>query len=236
MNMEWKANNNNTITPSQTLVQTPTQTHPSPTSDTNHATTTQTQTHPPVHTGLVKPNPNPLIHSPPYLPPRAKHIHISHTPTTLLTSHTTFISSTSFGRHWTQYPNQTHTHRNHTFSGHHTSIAVTLELSQQSHIPHKHQRTHHSHRTLHSGYKDNLTDRTMTWLHTPHWPCSKIEMHLIILRQHKGIKNKLSVYTERGSEDCHLLLQDVQCRPPTRRSWNSAGKGTLRATICTVFD
>ena len=36
-----------------------------------------------------------------------------------------------------------------------------------------------------------------------------------------NLRNKLQkhpIYTERGSEHCHWLLQDVQCRPPTRRS------------------
>ena len=28
---------------------------------------------------------------------------------------------------------------------------------------------------------------------------------------------KHPIYTERGSEDCHWLSQDVQCRPPTHR-------------------
>ena len=43
---------------------------------------------PPVPRGLVKPKPNSLIHSPPSqpTPPRAKHIHMSHTPPTHLTS------------------------------------------------------------------------------------------------------------------------------------------------------
>ena len=49
---------------------------------------------PPVPTGLVKPKPNSLIHSPCSHPtsPRAKHIHVSHPPPTPLT---TLISSTS---------------------------------------------------------------------------------------------------------------------------------------------
>ena len=51
---------------------------------------------PPVPTGLVKPKPNPLIHSPPSppTPPLAKHIHISHTPPTPHIPSTTFIHNT----------------------------------------------------------------------------------------------------------------------------------------------
>ena len=39
--------------------------------------------------------------------------------------------------------------------------------------------------------------------------------------EYKPTRHKLQkhqIYTERGSEDCHWLSQDVQCRPPTRRS------------------
>ena len=43
--------------------------------------------------------------------------------------------------------------------------------------------------------------------------CTCLEyMHM----QHKLQKHP--IYTERGSEDCHWLSQDVQGRPPTRRS------------------
>ena len=69
-----------------------------------------------VHTGLVKPKPNPLLHSPP-TPPRAKHIHISHTPPTPLIPRTTLIPSTSADNTWTTCT--THmpcTHHNHTSS------------------------------------------------------------------------------------------------------------------------
>ena len=43
----------------------------------------------------------------------------------------------------------------------------------------------------------------------------------------RHILQKHPIYTERGSEDCHWLSQDVQCRPLTRRSQNAEGKGTL---------
>ena len=59
------------------------------------ATATKTQTHIPfshVPPGLVKLKPNPLTRSPPTPPARAKHIHMSHTPSTPFT---TLISSTS---------------------------------------------------------------------------------------------------------------------------------------------
>ena len=38
--------------------------------------------------------------------------------------------------------------------------------------------------------------------------------------EYKPTRHKLQkhpIYTERGSEDCHWLSQDVQCRPPTRK-------------------
>ena len=67
---------------------------------TTHTTATKhrhTSNTPPVPTGLVKPIPNPLIHSPPSppTPPRAKQIHIPHTPPTPHTPHTTLIHNTS---------------------------------------------------------------------------------------------------------------------------------------------
>ena len=51
---------------------------------------------PPVPTGLVKPKPNSLIHSPPSppKPPRAKHLHMSHTPPTPLTSMSPVLDKT----------------------------------------------------------------------------------------------------------------------------------------------
>ena len=67
----------------------------------------------------------------------------------------------------------TRTHRNHTSPGPHTSIAVTLAPSQHTHMQHKQQYMHHSHRnnrTHNIGYYVNLTNRprTTTGLQTPH--------------------------------------------------------------------
>ena len=77
-------------------------------------TPTQTQTHV-RHSScsqkIVNPNPNPLIQSNP-TSPRAKYIHISHTPTTPLIRRTIFIPITSAG----QYLNRVyhpHTHALH---------------------------------------------------------------------------------------------------------------------------
>ena len=88
----------NTTPPLQTLVKT---TYPLPTytTYTTHTTATKTQTHvqhSPVPTGLVKPKPDSLIHSPPSppTPPRAKHIHMSHTPPTPLTSTSPVLDKT----------------------------------------------------------------------------------------------------------------------------------------------
>ena len=44
--------------------------------------------------------------------------------------------------------------------------------------------------------------------------CLKSNIQCIEIR----VQWTVPIYTERGSEDCHWLSQDVQCRPPTRRS------------------
>ena len=65
---------------------------------TTHITATETQTlvqHSPGSHWLVELKPNPLIHSPPLLRHRPKHIHISHNLPTPLIPHTTLIPSTS---------------------------------------------------------------------------------------------------------------------------------------------
>ena len=84
----------NTTPPLPTLVQAP---YPLPTY-TTHTTATKTQTHVQhsVPRGLVKPKPNSLIHSPPSppTPPRAKHIHMSLTPPTPLTSTSPVLDKT----------------------------------------------------------------------------------------------------------------------------------------------
>ena len=97
----------NTTPPLQTLVQAPLLL---PT----YTTATKTQTHVQhFPTGLVKPKPNSLIHSPPPppsqpTPPLAKHIHISHTPPTHLIPRTTLIHNTSAALDTIPYSPQPH--------------------------------------------------------------------------------------------------------------------------------
>ena len=43
--------------------------------------------------------------------------------------------------------------------------------------------------------------------------------------RHRNTVEKNQMYTERGSEDHHWLLQDVQYRSPTHRSRDAKGKG-----------
>ena len=68
----------NTTPPLPTLVQAPTHSPPTPPRP-KHRHVSNT---PPVPTGLVKPNPNPLIHSSPSPPTPPRAIHISHIPPT----------------------------------------------------------------------------------------------------------------------------------------------------------
>ena len=163
----------NTTPPPPTQVQTPT--HSPPTRPTppqpkyRHMSNT-----PPVPTGLVKPKPNSLIHSPP-TPPRAKRIHMSHIPPKPLTI---LISSTSAVL--TKHLNHVYHSYTHSLQPHlprtphqHCRYPRTITLSQDTHMQHKQQYMHHSHCNNHTHnieYYDNLTNRprTTTGLLTPH--------------------------------------------------------------------
>ena len=100
---------------------------------------------PPVPRGFVKPKPNSLIHSPPSptTPPRAKHIHMSHTPPTPLTSTSPVLDKTPEPRvplihaltATTPHPDPTP-----------ALPSPSLTLSQHTHMQHKQQYMHHSHR------------------------------------------------------------------------------------------
>ena len=99
------------------------------------------------------------------LTPLSKHIHMSHTPPTPLTSTSPVLDKTPEPRvpliHALTAPRP------------YTSTAVTLPLSQHTHMQHKQQYMHHSHRnnrTQNIGYYNNLTNRprTTTGLLTPH--------------------------------------------------------------------
>ena len=118
---------------------------------------------------MVKPNPNPLIHSTssPPTPPRATYTsHILHQ---LLTSQATHPSLIRHLRE-TQYLNHVyHPHALHSLHlihapHQHFRQPHTITLSQQTHMQRKQQYTHHSHcnHRIHIGYDDNLTDRPKT--------------------------------------------------------------------------
>ena len=90
----------------------------------------------------------------------------------------------------------------------HNSMAVTLALSQHTHMQHKQQYTHrnHSNHHIHIGYHNSLTDRpkTTTGLQTQQntRPRGKSERNLIILQVNmNGIKNKL--------EELKVLIHDT---------------------------
>ena len=179
----------NTTPPLPTLVQAP---YPLPTYTTHTTATKHMSNTPPVLTGLVKPKPNSLIHSPhsPPTPLRAKHIHMSHTPPTPLTSTSPVLDKTPEPRvplihalttttHPPDYipalPSPSHPHSIYTCNTNNcTCITVTA--------------THNI-----GYYHDNLTNipRTNNTTQT-HRPSSKSKRNLIILQVNiNGIKNKL---------------------------------------------
>ena len=128
---------------------------------------------PPVPTGLVKPKPNSLIYSPTLHPHRPEpntytchtlHQHLSQARHMYYTKHLNHV-----------YHSYTHSPQPHlTRTAHqHCRHPRTLTLSQHTHMQHKQQYMHHSHRnkrTHNIGYYDNLTNRprTITGLLTPH--------------------------------------------------------------------
>ena len=162
----------NTTSPLPTLVQAP---YPLPTY-TTHTTATKTQTHVqhspcPHRIGKAQTQFSyPLTPSPP-TPPRAQHIHMSHTPPTPLTSMSHVLDKTPEPRvplihaltATTPHPDP-HQHCHH---------PCTITLSQHIHMQHKQQYMHHIHRNNHTHnirYYDNLTNRPRiaTGLLTPH--------------------------------------------------------------------
>ena len=160
----------NTTPPFQTLVQAPYTLPPTPPlpPQTKHRHTSNTPLF--RQTGLVKPKPNSLIHSPPssLTPARAKHIHISHTPPTPHIPRTTLTHNTAAALDTMYEPRVPPTCPALTILIHpphqHCRKHRTFTLSQQTHIQYKLQYTHHSHSNhrIHIGYHDNLTDRPKT--------------------------------------------------------------------------
>ena len=175
---------------------------------------TDTSNTPPVPPGLVKPKPNPLIHSPPYppTPPRAKHIHISHSPPTPHIPRTTLIHNTSAALDiipepcvtptcpalTTPHPSPTpalpSTSHHHTLSTDTHATQTTVHASQSQQPPHPHRVARQPHRQT----KYHMTTDTTQG----HIPSSKSERNLIILQVNiNGIKNKL--------EELNLLIHDT---------------------------
>ena len=118
---------------------------------------------PSVPTGLVKPKPNSLIHSPPLHPhrPEPKHIHISHTPPTPLT--TTHLKHVTCTRQ---------KHLNHVYRLIHALTANTPppdphtalpSPSQQTRMQHKQQYMHHSHRNNRQVANDVMPQVGLIW-------------------------------------------------------------------------
>ena len=132
---------------------------------------------PPVPTGLVKPKPNSLIHSPPSppTPPRAKHIHMSHTPPTPLTSTSPVLDKTPEPR----VPLTTttpHQHCRHTLTAHTHATQTTVHASQSQQQPHA------QHRVLRQPHKQTKDYHRTTNTTQTHRPSSKSERNLIILQ------------------------------------------------------
>ena len=147
----------NTTPPLPTLVQSPTHSPPTPPTPPQPKHRHMSNTHP-VPTGLVKPKPKSLIHSTPFTPtpPRAKHIHLSEARHLYYTKHLNHV-----------YYSYTHSPQPHLTRTphHHCRHPRTLTLSQHTHMQHKQQYMHHSHRnnrTHNIGYYDNLTNRPRT--------------------------------------------------------------------------
>ena len=160
----------------QTLVQAP---YPLPTYAT-HTTVTKTQTHvehSPVPTGLVTPKPNPLTPS----PPRAKHIHISHTLPTPDIQRSTLIHNTSAALdimpkprvpptcpalitpHPSLTPAMPSTSHHHTISADTHATQTTVHASQSQQPPHPHRVPRQPHRQT----KDNHMTTDTTQGHRP---------------------------------------------------------------------
>ena len=164
---------------------------------------------------MVKPKPNPLIHSPPSppTPPQAKHIHISHTPPTPHIPRTTLIHNTSTALDTipeprvpptcpaltTPHPSPTpalpSTSHHHTLSADTHATQTTVHASQSQQPPHPHRVPRQPHRQTED---DHMTTDTTQG----HRPSSKCERYLIILQVNiNGVKNK--------PEELKLLIHDT---------------------------
>ena len=143
----------NTTPPLQTLVQAPTHSTTTPPQP-KHRHTSNTS---PVPTGLVKPKPNPLIHSPHFHPCCPEpNTHISHTPPNPLIPRTSLIHNTSAALdtlpesrvplscpalttpHTPPTPALSSTSHHHTLSADTHATQTTVHASQSQQPPHPH--------------------------------------------------------------------------------------------------
>ena len=114
---------------------------------------------PPVPTGLVKPKPNPLIHSPrtSYTAPNQIHTHFTHSTNSshpMYHNHLEHISCTrqNTGTTCTTHIRMSRTHHNHTSPVPHTSIAVILTPSNSLSIHTLSAYTHATQTTVHASH------------------------------------------------------------------------------------
>ena len=117
---------------------------------------------PPVPTGLVKPKPNSLIHSPPLHPhpPSQTHTHVTHSTNT---SHSTQARYLYKAKHLNHvYHTYTHSPQQHLPRTLHQHCCHPRTLTAHTHMQHKQQHMHHSNRTHTIWYYDNLTNRSRT--------------------------------------------------------------------------
>ena len=172
---------------------------------------------PAVLTGLVKPKRNPLIHSPPCppTPPRANHIHISHTSPTPLIPSTTLIHITSAELDTIAEPRVQPTCPALITSTHHPSPTPALPSPSQPHslsaYTHATQSTVHAsqsqqpphpHRVPRQPNKQTKHDHMTTDTPQGHRPSSRSERNLPSLQVNiNGIKNKLG--------ELKLLIHDT---------------------------
>ena len=165
---------------------------------------------PPVPRGLVKPKPNSLIHSPPSppTPPRAKHIHMSHTPPIPLTNTSHVLDKTPEPRvplihaltATTPHPDPTPAllspSHPHTLTAHTHATQTTVHASQSPQQPHA------QHRVLQQPHKQTKDYHRTTNTTQTHRPSSKSERNLTILQVNiNGLRNKL--------EELKLLIHDT---------------------------
>ena len=175
---------------------------PLPTSHIHHSRhrnqNIDTSNTPPVHTGLLKPKPNPLIHSPPSppTPPRSTHIHISPTPPTSHIPRTTLIHNTSAALDTmpeprvpptcpaltTPHPSPTpafpSTSHHHTLSADTHATQTTVHASQSQQPPHPHMVPRQPHR--------HTKDAHMTTDTTQHNKRSQYDLEDIDLGRQPG--------------------------------------------------